>query len=145
MQLLITYNGGLMNYFDEIENKKSLENEKKLFEEKYLKQQQQTKKIMTLTFGLIALIFIVIGIIFVSLGVVDEEDGFPVGWVFVGLGALYGLIALIFRFIKVQPDYEKFKARVNKYGGLNIYDMALRLDFLEERVKKLEQMIKDKN
>jgi TRAP-type mannitol/chloroaromatic compound transport system permease large subunit len=134
-----------MNYFDELESKKTEEQEKKLFEEKYIKQQQQTKKVVTLTFGLIALIFIVIGIVFVSLGVVDEEDGFPVGWVFIGLGALYGLIALIFQFIKPQPNYEKFKARVSKYGAVNVYDLSLRIDFLEEKIKKLEEKINEKN
>ena len=133
-----------MDYFDELDKKQAEQNDKELFEEKYLKQYKVTKKILLITFGIIGVIFLVLGIVFISLGIVDEEDGFPVGWIFIGLGAFYGLIGLIAGLVNSKPNYAKFKERVSKYGGTNIYDLSIRIDMLEAKIKSLEEEIKNK-
>lgn len=130
-----------MDYFDELDKKKTEAAEKKLYDDSYNKQIKNSKKVLGITFGIFAALFIILGIIFL----VAAEEEKEAGWVFVGLGFLYGIIALVYCLVKFKPNYEKYKERIGKYGSTNVYDLSMRVQLLEERIKKLEEQISEKN
>ena len=126
-----------MNYLYEQDKEQK---EKELFEKCYKKQVVTTNKVVLLVFLVIGLIFSTIGI-GLLIGQVEDE-GMLVGLPFFIMGVFFIILGIIVKFSNSKiPDYEKFKKRVNKYGGYYTTDMAVRLEMLEEKNRELEERI----
>lgn len=128
-----------MSYYYE-EEKENLE--KEIYERIYQKQLKTTNKVFLLVFGLIGFIFTIIGLILTLLGV--EDEGMLVGLPFLIMGGIFLLIGIIVKLTNSKvPDYDKFKKRVDSYGGYYSMDLIVRLAILEEKNKILEQRIEE--
>ena len=64
-----------MDYFDELDKKKTEAAEKKLYDDSYNKQIKNSKKVLGITFGIIAALFIILGIIFLLAAEEEKEAG----------------------------------------------------------------------
>lgn len=128
-----------MDYFDELEQKNKEELEEKKYQELYQKQIKTLKVTFLIVFGILGFIFLLLGIIFL---ITQEEDPelLPIGIVFTCMGVVYLLLAILFHFcLPKKGNYEKYKKRINRYGGINLFNMNLKVELLEERVSKLEE------
>ncbi len=109
--------------------------EKEIFDETQAKQAILTKKLMLGLFGSIGLIFAIAGAVFLIL-----ENFKVIGMIFLTFGLFMIAFGIIMFFvIPTKYDYYKYKARVQKYGYLNIYEMSAKLAELEARIEELEK------
>ena len=119
-------------------NEKQEQKEREIYEQSYAKQAKVSKKIFLIVFGLLGLLFLAVGIVPLSLGI-------EVGLIFVFMGGVFLLIAIICAFIPVKPthaSYDKFKSRTSKYGySMYSYDITIKIEMLEKRVEELEKKV----
>jgi hypothetical protein len=128
-----------------------MDNEKIVSEEQQFqfvmnKQANIARITLLLVFGIIGSIFAIIGSIFIALGIKDMETGFEVGLVFLPLGSIFILIALLCYFLIPKEkvyDYEKFKRNVQKYGVINTFQMSAMISINQAKIEELEQRIKE--
>lgn len=129
-----------MDYFDKMEQKNKEVMEEKKFQELYEKQAKIARFVLLIVMGSLGFFFIVFGIIALCIENPLEPELLPLGIVFTSLGGFFLVLGLLLFFvIPKKGNYERYKKRVNRLGGLNFFDMNLRIEFLEDRVKKLEE------
>ena len=125
-----------MDYFEEQEAKAREKLEEEKYQELYQKQARISRIALLLVFLPMGLIFVIIGIVFLLAS--SESDAEAVG-VFLGCGVTFLLLGVIFYFvIPKKGNYQRYKALVAKRGGLNIFDLSIRVSLFEERIKYLE-------
>ena len=108
------------------------DSDKAYFEEASRKQYKETRKIVSLIFGLLGLLFLILGLCFYFSSVVDE-DGTPLGYVFVPVGLFLLILGLgLFLFLPREGNYERFKARVDKGAILDTNEMAVQAAILQK-------------
>lgn len=113
---------------------------KQTFDETVEKQGKLAKKIVLGVLGGMGIFFAVMGIIFLNL---NDDVFHEVGLVFAIMGAfLVALGVLLYFVVPTKGDYEKYKARVQKYGYMNTFEINAKIAELEERIAELE---KEKN
>lgn len=121
-----------------MENRNKEQREREIYEQSYAKQAKLSKRIFLIVFGLMGLLFLAGGIVLLSLGIHP-------GLIFVLMGGVFLLIAIICAFMPVKPtpaSYDKFKSRTSKYGYyMNSYDLIIKLEMLEKRVEELEKQV----
>lgn len=121
-----------------MEKRKQEQQEREIYEQSYTKQAKLSKRTLLIVFGLLGLLFLAGGIVLLSLGIEP-------GLIFVLLGGVFLLIAIICAFIPVKPtpaSYDKFKSRTSKYGYyMNSYDLTIKIEMLEKRVEELEKQV----
>lgn len=121
-----------------MEKRKQEQQEREIYEQSYVKQAKASKRILLIVFGLMGLLFLAGGIVPLSLGIEP-------GLIFVLIGGVFLLIAIICAFIPVKPthtSYDKFKSRTSKYGySINGYDITIKIEMLEKRVEELEKQV----
>lgn len=113
---------------------------KEIFEEAQARQAKYAKKAILgvlcgvgVILGILGGVFIILGDIFGGIGVVY----LPVGLALVALG-----IILYFA-IPTKYSYERYRARAQKYGVINIYSLNAKIAELEARIEELEKKNKD--
>jgi len=117
------------------------DSDKAYFEEASRKQYKEARKIVSLIFGLLGLLFLILGLCFYFSSVVDE-DGTPLGYVFVPVGLFLLILGLgLFLFLPREGNYERFKARVDKGAILDTNEMAVQAAILQKRIEKLEERV----
>ena len=125
-----------MDYFEEQEAKAREKLEEEKYQELYQKQARISRIALLLVFLPMGLIFVIIGIVFLLAS--SESDAEAVG-VFIGCGVTFLLLGVIFYFvIPKKGNYQRYNALVAKRGGLNIFDLSIRVSLFEERIKYLE-------
>ncbi len=114
---------------------------KEKFEETQEKQAKLAKKIMLGIFGGMGILFAVLGIVFLCLA--DEFFGArELGTAFLPFGlAMAALGTLLYFVIPTKYNYEKYKARTEKYGMINLFDVNFKVSELEGKVAELEGKI----
>lgn len=126
-----------MDYFDEQEQKQKEAQEEKKYQELYQKQARIAKIVMIATFGSMGLFFAIVGIILCFVEDAREEY---LNFIFLGMGIFFILLGfLLFAVIPTKGNYERYKRSIQRFGGLNTYNMHFRIGLLEERVKRLEE------
>lgn len=123
-----------MNYFEEQETKDKEKRAEEKYQEIYQKQSRIARIVFLATFLPMGIIFILLGIIFLC-NPIEKE----VGIVFLSCGVAFCLLGGIF--ILAMPkkgNYQRYKVAVKKRGGLNLFDLSVRVSVLEESVKDLE-------
>ena len=111
---------------------------KEIFEELQEKQARLAKKILLATFCAIGFVFAILGIVFIDLNEVFKLIALvflPMGIGFIALGIILYFV------IPTKYDYDKYKARVEKYGMMNAFDMNAKVAELEARIEELERRI----
>ncbi len=113
--------------------------EKEIFEERQAKQAKLAKRLLLGIFSGFGFIFSIVGAVFLIL------DGFQeIGIIFLPFGLIMIALGVILFFaIPTKYNYEKYKARVEKYGYINAFAMASKIAELEARIEELEK--KNKN
>ena len=125
-----------MDYFDEQETKEKEKLEEQKYQELYQKQSKTSRIALLAVFLPMGLIFVFFGIGFL-LG--DPKNESETGIVFLACGLFFALLGIIFYFvIPKKGNYQRYKTIVNKRGGLNLFDLSIRVGLLDERMKKLE-------
>lgn len=113
--------------------------EKQIFEETQAKQAKLVKKMLLGTFCGSGAAFVIVAVVLFILGAAREM---PV--VFLVMGLFFAALGVVLYFvIPVKYDYDKYKARVDKYGIMNVYEMNAKIIALEKRIEALEE--KDEN
>lgn len=126
-----------MDYFEEQEQKEKEAIEEKKYQELYQKQVKIAKLVLFIALGSTGFIFLILGIIF---SFMDEAKEVYLNFVFIGLGAFFILLSvLLVMVIPKKGNYARYKRSVERFGGLNTYNMHFRIGLLEERVKRLEE------
>lgn len=116
--------------------------EKEIYERAYTKVVTNSNKVVFIIFLIMGLFFMGIGLSLFFFGV-DEEDK-SVGIVFTCMGFLFIVLGFIIKLSSnIKPDYEKFLKRSNKYINYSSYDLAIKLEMLEEKNKLLEERIEE--
>lgn len=114
--------------------------EKEIFEKSYNKVVKSTTRISCLVFIVMGLIFFILGISLFLFG--NSKDAFEVGITFSCLGLFFLFLGLIiYLSSKVNPNYDKFKKRMEKSTSYSNYDNLIRIEMLEEKVRLLEERI----
>ncbi|MDE6047412.1 MAG: Got1/Sft2-like family vesicle transport protein [Anaeroplasmataceae bacterium] len=125
-----------MDYFEEQEAKEKERLEEQKYQELYQKQTKISRVALLAVFLPMGLIFVVSGIGFL-LG--SSEEDLETAFVFLGCGVFFVVLGLVLYFaIPKKGNYQRYKSNVEKRGGLNLFDLSIRVGFLDERVKKLE-------
>ncbi|MDE5546111.1 MAG: hypothetical protein K2M84_06490 [Anaeroplasmataceae bacterium] len=125
-----------MDYFDEQEAKEKEKLEEEKYQELYQKQSKISRIALLGVFLPIGFIFVILGISFL-LGVSETEA--ETSYVFLGCGIFFILLGILCYFIiPKKGNYQRYKRIMNKRGGLNLFDLSIRVGLLDERVKKLE-------
>lgn len=116
--------------------------EKEIYERAYTKVVTNSNKVVFIIFLIMGLFFMGIGLSLFFFGV-DEEDK-SVGIVFTCMGLLFIVLGFVMKLSSnIKPDYEKFLKRSNKYINYSSYDLAIKLEMLEEKNKLLEERIEE--
>ena len=114
--------------------------ENEIFEKSYNKVVKSTTRISCLVFIVMGLIFFILGISLFLFG--NSKDDFEVGITFSCLGLFFLFLGLIiYLSSKVNPNYDKFKKRMEKSTSYSNYDNLIRIEMLEEKVRLLEEKI----
>lgn len=112
--------------------------EKQIFDETQAKQAKFLKKYILFFLCGIGIAFTLAAILFFCL---DIEKEIPI--VFLSIGLVLIVLGIVLYFaIPTKYNYDKFKSRVQKIGGINVYEMNAKIVELEERIATLEN--KDK-
>lgn len=116
--------------------------EKEIYERAYKKVVTNSNKVVFIIFLIMGLFFMGIGLSLFFFGVDEEETS--VGIVFTCMGFLFIVLGFIIKLSSnIKPDYEKFLKRSNKYINYSSYDLAIKLEMLEEKNKLLEERIEE--
>lgn len=127
-----------MEYFDMQEEKNKEKQEQEKFQELYKKQLRISRITLLATILPMGIVFIILSIIFLI--TFTEGDDIIGGYVFLGVGVFCSSIAIILYFaIPKQGNYERYKRRVQRFGGLNQFDLHISVKLLEDKVKHLEE------
>lgn len=126
----------MMDYFEEQENTEKEKLEEQQYQELYQKQSKATRIALLSVFLPMGLIFIILGICFMATSGSEAAE-----WiVFLCCGLLFSALGVIsFFVIPKKGNYQKYKTIVKRRGGLNLFDLSIRLGLLEERVESLEK------
>lgn len=109
---------------------------KEIFEETQAKQARIAKKIILGVLSGMGFVFAILGTVFLAMDDLYKEIGIvflPMGLAFIALGII------LFLAIPTKYSYDKYKVRVQKYGYLNNFAMAAKIDELEARIDELEK------
>ncbi len=115
--------------------------EREIFLEKYTKQMRLLRIVFLSLFCAIGAVFLLLGIILAPLDSVD--NALIIIYICIGLFfILFGIIC--FFAIPKNPkfNYEKYRARVEKYGGVNYFEMYAKIESMEKRIEDLENKLK---
>lgn len=108
--------------------------EKQIFDEKQERQAKFIKKYMLFVFGLCGTVFTVAAVIMFCLDIMLE---LPI--IFLSLGLFLIILGIVLYFaVPVKYNYDKYKARIKKYGLINIYEINAKINDLEQRIEELE-------
>ena len=111
--------------------------EKEIFDETLEKQAKLVKKVLLGTLCGIGLVFAILGIVF---SCVEEATLNEISIIYLIIGFVLILLGIILFFtIPTKYNYEKYKARVKKYGIMNMFELSAKIAELEERIKELEE------
>ncbi|MDE6414012.1 MAG: hypothetical protein K2K48_01230 [Anaeroplasmataceae bacterium] len=125
-----------MDYFEEQEVKEKEKLEEQKYQELYQKQTRISRIALLAVFLPMGLIFAVSGIGFLLGG--SEADS-ETGFVFLGCGVFFVVLGLILYFvIPKKGNYQRYKTNVEKRGGLNLFDLSIRVGLFEDKIKSLE-------
>lgn len=138
------------NRFDYGEYHKSVvgdpieEKMEKKYEEIAKKQTRIAKIVMTAVFSVMAAVWIIIGAAFKITGA--SEDFGPPWFIFVIIGAVWAIVAVLIAVFMKAPSYKKMKNRAQKYYGYSSLDYGFienkaRTEVLEEKIKELEDEV----
>lgn len=117
--------------------------EEQLFREKYKKQVAMTKRLLLIIFGTLGAVFAVLGALFIAFNIADEE-GVLVGWIFMPMGLFWLFLGLIMYFVIPDGDrinYDKFRKRVEKYGGYDTNYLATMVEVERGQIKELQDRV----
>lgn len=108
--------------------------EKDFFDEVQAKQAKTVKITSLAVFGAAGLIFAIVGGVLLAIG-----GYYEMGIVFLPFGLVLAVLGVIMYFaIPTKYNYGKYKERVKKYGGINIFAMQTKIEDLEKRIEELE-------
>ncbi len=108
-----------------------------IFNEMQAKQSKLAKKILLGVLSGLGIVFVILGIVFFCLsGSINRE--LAIAFLVYGLFMLALGIILYFA-IPTKYNYQKYKARVEKYGIMNMFDINAKIAELEERIEELEK------
>lgn len=116
--------------------------EKEIFDETQEKQAKFARKMLLGMLGTMGFLFAIFGACWLAFNSKGNREMGTV-FLFVGLG-LISVGILLFLVIPTKYNYTKYKARVQKYGYINIYGLASKVCELEARIEELEKEIKEK-
>lgn len=131
------------DYFEMQENKEKEALEEKKYQELYQKQTKIARIILLACFGPIGLIFFIIGLV-AFLGGNEDVELQKMGITFLALGIFFLILGLVFLIcFPKKGNYARYKRNVERFGGLNIFDIKLRVEMLEEKVQHLKEQNKE--
>ena len=108
--------------------------EQQIFDETQEKQAKFLKKYFLFFLCGIGIAFTLAAIVLFCLDIAKE---IPI--VFLSIGLFMIVLGIILYFvIPTKYNYDKFKTRVQKLGGINVYEMSAKIAELEERIATLE-------
>lgn len=113
--------------------------EKEIFDKMQEKQARLAKKMLLGMLCGIGAVFMLLALIFLSVG-----EPFPREMiiVFLAVGAFLIVLGVILYFaIPTKYSYEKYKARTEKYGVMNVFELNAKLAELEARIEDLEKRL----
>ena len=130
-----------MDFFEEFDNKEKNDKEKK----DYIERFEKNKKIIRIAF---TTVFLFLSILFLALGLTLQFLVPVILYIFLPLSGFYLLIS-IFAFVLInklsaENSYNRFKNRIkNGRIAYNTPEMSLRIVYLENRVKALEEEMEE--
>ncbi len=128
-----------MDYFDLQEKKEKEALEEQKYQELYQKQTKIARIVLLACFGPIGLIFFIIGLISFLIASEDVELQ-EMGITFLVLGIFFLILGFIFLIcFPKKGNYARYKRNVERFGGLNIFDIKLRVEMLEDKVQSLNE------
>ncbi len=114
--------------------------EEQIFNKQQGKQMKFARKLLLGMFGGLGAVFFVLGILFL---ICQYYALFDIGIVYIILGLALVLIGLLMFWIfkHIGLNYQNYKKRTEKFGGVNLYQMQAKIIELADKVSKLESVI----